>query len=97
MNQQIYEELNDTANQRDILTKFVTRNSDAVTPRLRLLELAAKEKDWKLVRDQSLGLAAPGFLGRAENREQGAEVEQAQGPLHPTPFGNDQPHPATVS
>ena len=52
----VYQELHDAAGEKEILTRLAERNADVVMPRLRLLELAAKDKNWKLVRDQALAV-----------------------------------------
>jgi tetratricopeptide (TPR) repeat protein len=48
-----YQELKETDAEREMLAKFVALNADAVAPRMRLMELAAAAKDWKVVRDQA--------------------------------------------
>jgi len=53
------QELKETKEERDVLAKFAVINADAVAPRLRLLELASADKDWKAVRsaaEQVLGV-----------------------------------------
>jgi tetratricopeptide (TPR) repeat protein len=48
-----HRELKEEKEERDVLAKFAEINADAVAPRLRLLELAAADKDWKAVRSAS--------------------------------------------
>jgi tetratricopeptide (TPR) repeat protein len=45
--------LNETAPEREMLLKHVALDADAIEPRLRLMEIAAAEKDWKAVREQA--------------------------------------------
>jgi len=54
-----HRELKEAKEERDMLEKFTALNADAVTPRLRLLELASADQDWKAVRsaaEQVLGV-----------------------------------------
>jgi tetratricopeptide (TPR) repeat protein len=48
-----YRELKEAKDERDVLAKFTTLNADAVAPRLRLLELASADHDWKTMRSES--------------------------------------------
>jgi tetratricopeptide (TPR) repeat protein len=45
----VYRQLGDGKAERDMLEKHVALNAEAVEPRIRLMELAAGEKDWKAV------------------------------------------------
>jgi tetratricopeptide (TPR) repeat protein len=46
-----YREAGDARTEREMLEKHVALNAEAVEPRIRLMELASAEKDWKAVAD----------------------------------------------
>jgi tetratricopeptide (TPR) repeat protein len=48
-----HRELQETKEERDVLMKFAALNADVVVPRLRLLELAEADHDWKTLRSES--------------------------------------------
>jgi tetratricopeptide (TPR) repeat protein len=47
-----HRELGETRAEREMLEKHVALNANAIEPRLRLMEIAAAEKDWQRVRKQ---------------------------------------------
>ena len=54
-----YRGMNDPAQERQMLEKHVALDADAIEPRLRLIEIAAGQKDWEAVRkasEQVLGI-----------------------------------------
>ena len=48
-----YRELKDAKAERDMLLKHVALSAEAIEPRVRLMEMAAAEKDWNAVREQA--------------------------------------------
>jgi tetratricopeptide (TPR) repeat protein len=73
-----YQELKETEAEREMLTKYVALNADAVAPRMRLIELATAAKDWKVVREQAQAVLGVDPLTAAPYRSL-AEAAEALG------------------
>jgi tetratricopeptide (TPR) repeat protein len=64
----VYRELKDPASERQMLEKHAALDADAIEPRLRLIELAAGQKDWEAVRKGAEQVLAINPLTAAPHR-----------------------------
>jgi tetratricopeptide (TPR) repeat protein len=64
----VHRELKETADERKMLEKHLSLSSDAVEPRLRLMEIAAEAKDWAAVKAEAEAVLAINPLTPAPHR-----------------------------
>jgi tetratricopeptide (TPR) repeat protein len=70
-----YREAGDAKAEREMLEKHVALNAEAVEPRVRLMELASADKDWKAVAEVASQLAGINPLIPAPHRHAAAAAE----------------------